>query len=125
MESDKPATRRRYSATMKAQVMAECEAPGASVAKVAMAHGINANVVHRWRQLAREEYLTPAPAPQPCVALPANVEGFVPVSLPAPSAPVPMSELRVELQRGTTTVKVTWPLSAVAECAAWLREVLR
>ena len=42
--------RRRYSAELKAQVLAECEAPGASVAKVAMSHGINANVVHRWRQ---------------------------------------------------------------------------
>jgi transposase len=128
MERDKPATRRRYSAETKAQVMAECEAPGASVAKVAMAHGINANVVHRWRQLVREEH--PAPVSQPGVASPANVGGFVPVSLPAPSAsvpsaPVPISELRIELQRGTTTVKVLWPLSAAAECAAWLREVLR
>jgi response regulator of citrate/malate metabolism len=35
-----------------ARVLAECDVPGASVAKVAMAHGINANVVHRWRQLA-------------------------------------------------------------------------
>ena len=35
-------------------MMAECEAPGASVASVAMSHGINANVVHGWRQLARE-----------------------------------------------------------------------
>jgi transposase-like protein len=52
--SSGPATRRRYSAEVKAQVMAECDAPGASVAKVAMAHGINANVVHRWRQQARE-----------------------------------------------------------------------
>jgi transposase-like protein len=34
--------------------MAECGAPGASVAKVAMSHGINANVVHRWSKLARE-----------------------------------------------------------------------
>jgi len=26
-----------------------------SVAQVAMSHGINDNVVHRWRQLARQE----------------------------------------------------------------------
>jgi transposase len=32
---------------MKAQVVAACNVRGASVAKVAMAHGINANVVHR------------------------------------------------------------------------------
>lgn len=49
----RPKTRRIYSDEFKAQVMAECEEPGASVAKVAMSHGINDNVVHRWRQLAR------------------------------------------------------------------------
>ena len=51
--------------------MAECDAPGASVAKVAMSHGINANVVHRWRQLAREG--------RP--AVPARTGEFVPVAL--------------------------------------------
>jgi transposase len=54
MGSERVALRRRYGAEVKAQVMAECDAPGASVAKVAMAHGINANIVHRWRKLARE-----------------------------------------------------------------------
>ena len=54
MTSGKTKTRRRYDARLKAQILAECEAPGASVAKVAMSHGINDNVVHRWRQLARE-----------------------------------------------------------------------
>ena len=122
MESDKPATRRRYSAELKAQVMAECDVPGASVAKVAMAHGINANVVHRWRQLARENEVS---APQEALVPPADVGGFVPVPLPAPSVPAPVDDIRIELHRGTTTVKVTWPLSAAAECGAWLREVLR
>ena len=30
--------------------------PGVSVAKLAMAHGINANIVHDWRKLAREAH---------------------------------------------------------------------
>jgi transposase len=54
MASDEVQTRRRCSEAKKAQVLAECAAPAASVAKVALAHGINANFVHRWRQLARE-----------------------------------------------------------------------
>lgn len=54
MASETTATRRRYGAELKTQVRAQCDAPGASVAKVAMAHGINANGVHRWRQLTRE-----------------------------------------------------------------------
>lgn len=36
MGSDRAASRRRYKAELKSQVMAECDAAGASVAKVAM-----------------------------------------------------------------------------------------
>jgi transposase len=53
MTSGKTKTRRSYDAQLKAQILAECEVPGVSAAKVAMSHGINDNVVHRWRQLAR------------------------------------------------------------------------
>jgi transposase len=62
MASDKVVRRRRYSEELKAAVMAECDAPDASVAKVAMAHGINASVVHRWRQLARTFHQSGDPA---------------------------------------------------------------
>jgi hypothetical protein len=31
----------------------------------------------------------------------------------------------VEVRRGTMTVSVQWPSSAVHECALWLREVLK
>jgi transposase len=53
MNGDKTAKRRRYGAQLQAQILAECEAPGASVARVAMSHGINANIVHSWRRRAR------------------------------------------------------------------------
>jgi transposase len=53
MASEQRARRRRYSKEMKAQVLAECEVPSASVAKVAISNGINPNVVHSWRKLAR------------------------------------------------------------------------
>ena len=78
MTSDKAATRRRYDDELDAQVIAECDAPGASAAKVTMSHGISANVVHRWRQLAREarvpasaptsEFVAVSLAPPPCRA---------------------------------------------------------
>lgn len=50
MEAEQSRKRRRYTAELKAQIVAECEVPGASVAKVAMAHGINANILHGWRK---------------------------------------------------------------------------
>lgn len=113
MTSGKTKTRRRYDAQLKAQILAECETPGASVAKVAMSHGINDNVVHRWRQLARKA--TPAlPAPPT----------FVPVTLPA-TEPTQAADVHIELRRGTTSVLIAWPGSALGELAAFTRELLR
>ena len=44
---------RSHSAHFKAMMLAQYDEPGASVAQVAMSHGLNDYVVHRWRQLAR------------------------------------------------------------------------
>jgi transposase len=117
MASDKVVRRRRYSEEVKATVMAECDAPGASVAKVAMAHGINANVVHRWRQLAREGAHATATKPRE----------FVPVAIAAPAAPAVETgrDIEIELRRGAVTMRVIWPSSAAAHFAAWTRELLR
>jgi len=40
--------RRTYSREYKLEVVEECEVPGTSVAAVALAHRINANLVRRW-----------------------------------------------------------------------------
>src|SRR3954469_1255244 len=112
MKDSKRATRRRHCAELKAQVLSECAQPGASVASVAMSHGINANVVHKWRRLAN------APA------VPASVASFVPVELPAATT-ARQQDIRVELRRGATTMTISWPSTAAAECAAWMRELLR
>ena len=110
--------RRFYSPELKAQVTQECRQSGASVAGVALRHGINANIVHRWlREPARS-----APV------LASQVSAFVPVTLgePAPG-PTPQSapDIRVEMHRANTTIVVKWPLQGSAACAAWLREWLR
>jgi transposase len=116
MASEQTARRRRYSPEMKAQVLAECEAPGASVAKVAMLHGINANVVHGWRKLARGSS---------AVAVP-GVREFVPLALVDDAGQCTGERgIEVELRRGPVTMKLTWPLSATADFAAWTRELLR
>lgn len=108
-------TRRRYGADVKAQVLAECDEPGASVAKIAMAHGINANVVRRWRQLARES----------TVAIKLRSSEFVAVTLPAESARAQAGDIQIQLRRGTTAMTITWPVSAATDFAAWMRELLR
>lgn len=113
MTSEKAPTRKRYGVALKAHILAECGEAGASVAKVAMAHGINANVVHRWRQLAREGAL----------ATPAKTSGFIALPL---AAPIPSNatspDVRVEIRRGNITVQADLPMDG--RSAAWLREVL-
>ncbi|MCY7315442.1 MAG: transposase [Rubrivivax sp.] len=54
MAAERVVLRRRHGAELKTLVLQQCAAPGASVAKVAMSHCVNANVVHGWRNLARE-----------------------------------------------------------------------
>lgn len=116
MTSDKTTTRRRYGADFKAQVVGECNARGASVAKVAMSHGINTNVVHGWRKLAREAG----------AASPVSSREFVAVALPAaPMQSFAERGIEVELRRGAVTMKITWPSSATVDFAAWTRELLR
>lgn len=113
-------TRREYSAELKAQVVQACRQPGASVASVAMAHGINANIVHRW---LRE--------PSRALAL-AQTAAFVPISLTPPvTEPSERSDLaaasciRVEIRRGASVVTVNWPLDGAQACAQWLRDWLK
>lgn len=114
MTTENSRRRRRYGAELKAQILAECDRPGASVAKLTMARGINANIVHGWRKLARQGQPAEAPAPQ-----------FVPVTV---AAAVPMAEQRgieVEFRRGPATIRLTWPPGASSDLANWLRELLR
>ena len=40
--------RRVHGAEFKAQVLAECQQPGASVAAVALDHGLNVNLLRKW-----------------------------------------------------------------------------
>ena len=44
------ARRRCHDAELKSRVLAGCHEPGASVAAIARAHGLDANLVHKWRR---------------------------------------------------------------------------
>jgi transposase len=128
MEVERVVLRRRHSAQFKALVLEQCAAPGASVAKVAMSHGVNANIVHGWRKLARERQgaalSPPSPTTLPTKAS-ASVPQFVPVALAQATLPPAPADIQIELRRGATAMKITWPITAAAECATWMREWLR
>jgi transposase len=71
--------RRVHGAEFKAQVLQECRQPGASVAAVALAHGLNVNLVRKWL-VGRGLKRTGLVAPRPIAAVPPALQ-FVPVGL--------------------------------------------
>ncbi len=123
IEDSKVRRRRKYDDNFKQQVVAECAQPGASIASIALSHGINANLLHTWRREARQAS-EPSEPPTPPPTTPQNPPTFIPLALAPSTVPV-AADIRIELRRGGTTVAVTWPLGAAAECATWLREILR
>mgnify|MGYP003577617439 FL=1 len=92
---------------------------GVSMAAVALAHGLNATLLRKW-VTASERKGTPSQAVA-AAEVPAS-PSFVPLALPAPAVE---GEIRIELHRAGTTVKIVWPASSAADCAAWLRNWLR
>jgi len=115
--------RRRHSAEFKAAVIEECLRPGVSIAAVALAHGLNANMLRKWVIDGEHRLAGPAVVAPPAMDTPSTpTPTFVPLAL---TPPADEREIRIELQRGGTTVKLVWPASASRDCAAWLRDWLR
>lgn len=118
MDTSEPTKRTRvraYAPEFKAQVLAECSQPGASVAKVALANGLNANMIHTWR---RESRGAVAPAA-------AGAGEFVPLQLAGSPVDAAVPPIRIELRQGATSVAIAWPAQAADACATWLRALLK
>ena len=116
--------RRLHSDQFKANAVASCMQAGMSMAAVAMANGVNANLLRRWVRAAEmrpgAEHPRALPAPKrESVQVPA---AFIAMQLPAKTA---AADIRIELRRGSTSISVAWPTEAATECAAWMRELLR
>ena len=131
--------RRRHSDELKAKVLAACDAPGASISGVALAHGLNTNLVRKWRSGRGVKRvgmaITPAAA-STAPAAPGATAAFVAIEMPAPpraasrapaeaniAAPIGESLIRIELRRGPLHLNVRWPTAAVEDCRAWLSEL--
>jgi len=96
------------------------------MAAVALEHRLNANLLRRWvveEERVRETGLIAvgnglqAPSPGANAA-------FVPVEVTSPAVGA-SQEIVIEVRRGATIVKMSWPLGAAAACSAWLRGLLK
>jgi transposase len=116
--------RRQHSAQFKAEAVAAARQPGVSIAAAAMARSLNANLLRRW---VVEAERAEAASTVPKVLAAPRAESFValPMPMPMPARASESAPIRVEVRRGSLTVSVQWPSSAMHECAIWLREVLK
>jgi transposase-like protein len=118
--------RRTHSPEFKAKVVAACRKPGVSIAAVALANRLNANLLRRWVVTAEQARGTTQIETDSATPTRPNVESgtFIPIAVEH-SAAATAPAITIELRRGATVVKVGWPLVAAADCATWLRELLR
>ena len=107
-------------AEFKSRLIELASQPGASMAGVAVAHGVNPNLLRRW---IRESKIRSVPA------------RFVPVMLESVAQPVsqvsvlkeeqPAQRIEVSLQRGDLRVEFKVDSAQMVELGQVLREVLR
>lgn len=123
-------THRTYTAEFKAELVAACQSPGASIAAIAGQHGMNANVLHRWlkehQQSGRHQRIACSSTAQSRVTSP-PVPAFIALKLSATATPEPPSTdvIKVELHKGAVSMIITWPTSAASELAQWSRAILK
>nr|WP_163501635.1 transposase [Halomonas socia] len=109
--------RRRYTREFKASVIAACQQPDVSIAQVALAYGLNTNLVQKWIRLAKKQ--SHLPAPPDFVPLP------VPTTTPErPSAQPSSSDITIEIPNARGAITVRWPVSDAAQCVQWLKGLL-
>ncbi len=110
-------TRRRHDSEFKAKVIAACLQPGVSLAAIALANGLNANMLRKWvRDHRMGVGADVSPPDRERVR-----SAMVPARIGANEVP---AEIRVDVRRGGTTVQLAWPVDAVASLGRCLRELL-
>ena len=94
-------TRRTHSLDFKRSVVEASRQPGASIAGVALAHGINANQLHKWRRQfsgAHPSVAVASPSLLPVVVVP-DEPGRTPVDEPTPG--------RIDIELGRARVSLS------------------
>ena len=114
--------RRRHSPQFRASVIQAAKQPGVSIAAVALANGLNANMLRKW--VADSDAAGPAALCVDDKPITRASPAFVPLALPAPATAL-NADIRIEVRRGATVVSVSWPAASASACAAWLRDLLR
>ena len=92
------ATRRTHPLEFKRSAVAASNQPGASIAGVAMAHGINANQLHKWRR----QWQMSKPAVAAPKMLPVTISS---VPEPVPTLQAPEGSIDIQFPRARLSVR--------------------
>jgi len=95
--------RRTYTLDYKLDVVRQCSEPGVSVAAVALAHGINANLVRRWIVRYQRARIDSAPKPR-ATLLPVTIDAATALLEARVSDPVDAATKR--RRPGATTIEI-------------------
>ncbi len=108
--------RRTHSIKFKADLVAMCSQPGFSVSAVALANGVNANLLRRWvKKFPTDGKFPVAPAPAK----------LVPVQFETVNTLPPAGDIQFDIQRGVTCINIRWPVAGADACAQWLEGWLK
>ena len=120
-------THRTYTRQFKAELVAACQQPGASIAAIARGHGMNANVLHRWlKEHERNGYhQLVAASSSGSAVLASTAPAFIALKLPTAMQEPPACDIKVELRKGAVSMIVNWPISAAGDLAQWTRAILK
>jgi transposase len=113
--------RRRHSEEFRERVVSACRAPGVSVAAVALANGLNANLLRRWiKERAQRMPVSAsraiAPVPRPMTVVPVSI---------APTEERGGEEIRIDIRRAGIAAQLAWPATRTAELSVLLKELLK
>jgi len=102
--------RRTHSVEFKAELVARCSQAGVSVSAVALAHGVNANLLRKWiKRFSTGATLPASPA----------LARLVPIQVET-THPLHNRDIHLDIQRGTARINIRWPVTEAAACAQWL-----
>lgn len=108
------AGQRQYSKSFEQQLIKESSERGVSIAGVALAHGINANLLHKWRRQQRMTSTPKLPTLMPITVVPEPVASTL-REVEAASA------IEIELPRARITPRGTVDLDTLQTVLAALR----
>ena len=98
-----------------------CQGPGVSIASVALANGMNANLLRRWvTDRERTQALQSVMTQRPVQTMAGQ---FVPVVLSRPDNE--LEPIRIEIRKGSVSIAMSLPAALVKESGAVLRELLK